>query len=147
MAGSEQRETACSCRPVHRLCGHSVSWCPGLCQPGGPEAVGLWDGMGRPCLQCRPPRRQLPLPVSLYSTDAFLEHSGILNSGPQRLSAEMPSVGEAPRGRFPRLWAVPMTSPPSALRSHVEIFIPFNNCSAFDFLFICWVSIFFLIEV
>ena len=122
-----------------------VSWTLSAWGPGG--AGGLLGRDGTLCLQGSPPRRQLPLLASLCSTDAFLEHSRIRNSGPQRLSAETPSVGEAPRGRFPRLWAGPMTPPPSALRSHVEIFIPFNNWSVFDFLFVCWVSFFFLIEV
>ena len=90
-----------------------VSWTLLAWGPGG--AGGLLGRDGTLCLQGSPPRRQLPLLVSLCSTDAFLEHSRILNSGPQRLSAETPSVGEAPRGRFPRLWAGPMTPAPSAL--------------------------------
>lgn len=131
-------------QPLQTQC-ELVSWTLSAWGPGG--AGGLLGQDGTLCLQGSPPRRQLPLLVSLCSTDAFLEHSRILNSGPQRLSAETPSVGEAPRGRFPRLWAGPMTPAPSALWSHVDIFIPFNNWSVFDFLVVCWVSFFFLIEV
>ena len=38
---------ACFCRQMHSLCRHSVSWCPGLCRPGGQEErAGSWDGTG-----------------------------------------------------------------------------------------------------